>query len=273
MTPFPLPTRVQAVVLDWSGTLIDHGSRAPALVFTDLFRAAGIQVTEAEARIPMGQYKRDHIAGVLALPAVSARWQAAHGAPPSEADVDRLFADFNPRQIAITRQYATLIPGAREAVEAFRTRGMRIGSCTGYTASIMDVVVPAAAEQGLTVDSVTTPEEVPAGRPAPYMIYLTALKLGIYPLSAFVKIGDTVADIGEGRSAGAWTVGLAATGNEIGLDAEALAALPAAERESRLVAARRRLYEAGAHEVVNSLADVPALLATFDARLSAGERP
>ncbi|MCS7071742.1 MAG: phosphonoacetaldehyde hydrolase, partial [Anaerolinea sp.] len=196
---------LRAVVLDWSGTVIDHGSRAPALVFVELFRAAGVDITVDEARGPMGTYKRDHIAALLALPAVRARWEAVHGRPPAEADIDALFADFNPRQIAITQQYTDLIPGALDAVAALRARGLKIGTCTGYTRPIMDAIAPIAAQKGFQPDSITTPEEVPAGRPAPYMIYLTALKLAVYPLAALVKIGDTPVDIEEGLHAGAWT--------------------------------------------------------------------
>lgn len=264
---------LRAVVLDWSGTVIDHGSRAPALVFTELFRDAGVAITIDEARAPMGRYKRDHIAAILALPSVQARWESAHGRPPDDTDVDALFAAFNPRQVAITRQYADLIPGALDAVAAFRARGLKIGTCTGYTRAVMDEVVPAAAERGFIPDSVTTPEEVPAGRPSPYMIYLTALKLAVYPLAAVVKIGDTPTDIEEGRNAGAWSIGLARTGNELGLSVEEVAALPADERAARLERARARLQAAGAHFVVDSLADVPPLLDGIEARLVGGEKP
>jgi phosphonoacetaldehyde hydrolase len=264
---------LRAVVLDWSGTVIDHGSRAPALVFVDLFRAAGVAISVDEARGPMGTYKRDHIAALLGEPSIRARWEAAHGRAPTEADVDALFADFNPRQIAITRQYTELIPGALDAVAAFRARGLKIGTCTGYTRPIMDAVAPIAAGKGFTPDSITTPEEVPAGRPAPYMIYLTALKLAVYPLAALVKIGDTPVDIEEGLHAGVWTVGLARTGNELGLSADEVAALDPADRAARLERARARLGAAGAHYVVDSLADVPALLDDIEARLARGERP
>jgi phosphonoacetaldehyde hydrolase len=105
------------------------------------------------------------------------------------------------------------------------------------------------------------------------MIYLTALKLAVYPLAALVKIGDTPVDIEEGLHAGVWTVGLARTGNELGLSADEVAALDPADRAARLERARARLGAAGAHYVVDSLADVPALLDDIEARLARGERP
>jgi phosphonoacetaldehyde hydrolase len=88
-----------------------------------------------------------------------------------------------------------------------------------------------------------------------------------------VKVGDTVPDVGEGRSAGAWTVGVARTGSEVGLTAEGLAALPGPEQARRIARARQTLAAAGAHEVVESVADLPALIPELDARLARGERP
>lgn len=130
---------LRAVVFDWAGTLIDHGCRAPAAVFKAIFEEAGVPVTEAEARAPMGLPKRDHIQAVGNIPRVATAWREAHGRAFSEADVDALYKEFLPRQIDIVGQYADLIPGAAEAVAAARRRGLKIGSTTGYTRDIMDI--------------------------------------------------------------------------------------------------------------------------------------
>jgi len=92
-------------------------------------------------------------------------------------------------------------------------------------------------------------------------------------MHTMIKIGDTVSDIAEGLNAGMWTIGLARTGNLIGLTAEELAALPAAAQANRLDAARRQLREAGAHYVADAVADSIALVEAIDERLARGERP
>ena len=74
-------------------------------------------------------------------------------------------------------------------------------------------------------------------------------------------------------AAGMWTVGLAASGNEVGVDYAQWQALDPLAREQRLQGARQRLYQAGAHYVLDSLAELPALLGEIDARLARGERP
>ena len=93
--------KLQAVIFDWAGTLVDHGSRAPVAALQDVFAAAGVPVTVAEARHSMGIAKRDHIGAILALPRVANEWERKHGAAPLEADLDALYADFLPKQINV----------------------------------------------------------------------------------------------------------------------------------------------------------------------------
>ena len=86
------------------------------------------------------------------------------------------------------------------------------------------------------------------------------MDLGVWPLSRVIKVDDAEAGVAEGRAAGCLTVGLAASGNGIGLSAAALASLPAAERETRIAYAGKALYAAGADIVLETIATlVPAL--------------
>jgi phosphonoacetaldehyde hydrolase len=265
--------RLRAVVLDWAGTVIDFGSQAPVAAMVRAFRLHGIVLTAEEVRHAMGLLKREHIREVLKLPRVAAAWEAAHGAPPSDAVVERLFAEFQPQQLECLERYGDLIPGVVEAVAGMRKRGLKIGSTTGYTRQMLDRILPLAARQGYVPDADVTPDEVGEGRPAPLMCYLNAVRLRAWPLSRCVKIGDTPSDIAEGRNAGMWTIGVAATGNEVGLSLAEWESLPKEERETRLVWARARLREAGAHFVVDSVADCLPVLDEIEALQEPAEPP
>ena len=116
-------------------------------------------------------------------------------------------------------------------------------------------------------------KRVAEGRPAPWMALEAARRLDVYPMRCIMKIGDTVADVGEGLNAGMWSIAVCATGNEMGLDEDELAALPEAERHDRLAAIRAKFVAAGAHYVVDGVADVWPLVDEIDARLEEGERP
>jgi phosphonoacetaldehyde hydrolase len=105
------------------------------------------------------------------------------------------------------------------------------------------------------------------------MCYEIALRLKVFPLESFVKVGDTVADTEEGLNAGMWTVGVVRTGNMVGLTQAQFAALSPVEREMRLQAGRDRLLEAGTHYVIDSVSDFDPVFDEIDARLGRGERP
>ena len=272
MAPEP-SGRLRAVILDLAGTVVDYGSCAPAGVFIEVFKRRGVEITVAEARGPMGAHKRDHIAAVAAMPEVAARWPAAHGAAVSVADIDALYADLIPLQVACLPDFSDLIPGALEAIADFRGRALKVATTTGYNREMTDVVLREMRRQGLEPDVAICVDDVPAGRPEPWMALLAAMRLRAYPVSACAKVGDTVPDIAEGLNAGMWTVAVAATGNEFGLSLAEAAALPAPELEARLEAARARLTAAGAHYVVEAISDVPAILDEIEARLVRGERP
>lgn len=252
--------RFKAVVFDWAGTLVDFGSFAPMGAFVEAFARFGVEITVAQARGPMGMGKRDHIRTLINHPAVAAAWAAARGASPTEADVDAVYEVFVPMNEAVAARHATLVPGALEAVAALRVRGLRIGSTTGYTRSIMREVLPAAAAQGLTPDCVVCADEVPAGRPAPFGMYRCFLELGVYPPSSVIKVDDTEPGIGEGVAAGCVTVGVALSGNHAALAPDEVAALPPDELEALRERVTGVLQAAGADHVIDTVADLPALV-------------
>ena len=264
---------VKAVILDWAGTTMDYGCYAPAVVFIEVYRRRGIEITIEEAREPMGAHKKVHIRKVSQIPAVAKRWQRVHGRPCTEDDVEAMFKDFVPLQLACLADYADLIPGTLEALAKFRKRGLKIGSTTGYTGEMMTLLLAEAKARGYVPDSTLCATDVPAGRPEPWMCLRNAENLGIYPMEAIVKIGDTLPDIEEGLNAGMWTVGLAKTGNEVGLNEEEIAALPPQDLERRLARARKRMAQAGAHYVVDGIGDCDPILDDVDARLARGEKP
>lgn len=257
---------LQAVVLDWAGTTVDHGSLAPARTLQLLFAQNNIVLTDAEARRDMGLPKKDHVRAILWQPRVREAWHALLGRMSTEADVEVLYQQFMPLQFSCLAEYSTVIPGVVEAVHRFRRRGLKIGSTTGYTRAMLDLLVENSAKVGYRPDCSVSPEEVGAGRPHPFMIYESAVRLQVYPMAAIAKIGDTSPDIQEGLNAGTWAIGVAGTGNRIGLSHSDFHALPLPERESRLAEARAELQNAGAHYVVDSLAEVDAVLDDINAR-------
>jgi phosphonoacetaldehyde hydrolase len=251
---------------------VDYGSLAPARTLQRLFAGVHITLTESEIRRDMGLPKKEHIRGILSMSRVRDAWQELRGHIPSDADVDEMYKEFIPLQLSCLAEYSALVPGVVEAVQSFRQRGLKIGSTTGYTRAMLDLLVEKSSKEGYSPDYSVSPEEVGAGRPEPFMMYENAVRLQVYPLAAIAKIGDTPVDIREGLNAGAWSIGVAGTGNRIGLSMGDFHKLSEAERESRLAEARAELQNAGAHYVVATLAEIHLVLDDIDARLRSAIR-
>ncbi len=264
---------LKAILLDWAGTTMDYGCYAPAVVFVQVYERKGVPISVQEARMPMGAHKKVHIRKISQIESVRERWQQTHGRAPNEDDVDAMFQDFIPLQMNVLADYADLIPGTLEAIKEFRAHGLKIGSTTGYTREMMGLLQSEAAKRGYVPDSTVCATDVPEGRPAPFMCLQNMLNLQVYPPEAIVKVDDTLPGIEEGLNAGMWTIGLAKTGNEIGLNAQEIAILAPDDLKMKLQHASTRMAQAGAHYVVDGIWDVPMVLEEIGARLRRGERP
>jgi phosphonoacetaldehyde hydrolase len=260
-------TRLRAVVFDWAGTTVDHGSLAPVRTLQRVFEEFSVLVSEKEVRHDMGVAKRAHIAAILKTSRVSTEWRRLRGNMPAEADIDELYNRFIPLQFSCLAEYSSVISEVPGAVEAVRKRGLKIGATTGYTREMLDLLVEKAAAENYSPDCSLAPEDVGAGRPLPFMLYEIAVRLRVWPLSSVVKVGDTVADIKEGLNAGTWTVGVTRTGNTVGLGLPEWNALDPADQQSRLADARRTLEAAGAHFVIENLSELDQILNRIETRM------
>ncbi|KDM66491.1 phosphonoacetaldehyde hydrolase [Acidiphilium sp. JA12-A1] len=265
--------RITCVILDWAGTTVDFGCRAPVAAFTRTLAEAGIAIDEAAVRGPMGLEKRDHLCALLNLPAVNEQWHRRHGTAPDTTALDALYARFREIQLDVLDDHADPVPGLNGAIAALRATGLRIGSNSGYDRAMMRIVATAAARAGYAPDAVVASDEVARGRPFPDIAWRVAVALGAPAARCCAKVDDTPTGIAEGVNAGMWSIGVTDSGNEVGLSAAEWAALPAQEAAALRARAARRLHDAGAHLVIDSIAGLPAAIAALDARLAVGERP
>jgi phosphonoacetaldehyde hydrolase len=178
--------------------------------------------------------------------------------------VDRVYEVFVPMNEKVVADYAALVPGAAEAVAALRSKGLKIGSTTGYTRSIMENVLPVAAKQGYAPDNLVCADDLPEGRPGPLGMYKCFIDLVVHPPAAVIKVDDTEPGIGEGVAAGCLTVGVTLSGNYVGKTLDELSAMSEAEIAPLRDAAASKLLAAGADHVIDTIADLPALVDRLD---------
>ncbi|QKZ03997.1 phosphonoacetaldehyde hydrolase [Pseudomonas eucalypticola] len=267
------PHKTQAVILDWAGTVVDFGSFAPTQIFVEAFAEFDVQVSIEEARGPMGMGKWDHIRTLCDVPAISERYAKVFGRAPSDDDVTAIYERFMPLQIEKIATHSALIPGALDTIARLRNDGLKIGSCSGYPAVVMAKVVELARQNGYVADHVVATDEVPNGRPWPSQALANVIALGIDDVAACVKVDDTVPGILEGRRAGMWTVALVCSGNALGLTYEGYQALDATTLDSERTRIHRLFEGARPHYLIDTINQLPEVIADIDRRLAAGEMP
>ena len=267
--------KVKAVILDWSGTTADAYVLAPAVVFVDVFRKHGVEISMAEARGPMGLRKDLHIKALTEVPEIAARWEGVHGKRPGQEEVDAMFADFVPMQLACLREYTALLPGVAETTQRLQAEGLKIGSSTGFIRPMVDILEEDAKKQGYVPDASVAGDEVVNGaRPKPFMVYRNLDLLDVHPIQSVVKVDDTVSGVGEALEAGCWGVGIARYSNYMDIDSlEHEKSLPEAEMQRRLAFTRETLRKAGAHYIIDTIEELPAVVEDVNVRLARGEKP
>ena len=251
---------ITAVVFDWAGTTIDYGCFSPLRPFISAFGKHGLIVTTSEARGPMGKLKIDHVRELLSLPTVAKQFTQLHHREATEADVLAIYNDFEQQVFAGLAEFVVPLPNVIPTVEQLRSLGLKIGSTTGYTREMMEIVLPLAKQQGYSPDFCVTASEVKRGRPYPYMIYKNMLELDIADIKTVIKVGDTLSDIREGVNAGCISVGVIEGSSELGLSLAEFNALDAATKNREMKKVRFRMYGAGADYVIDNIAELPELI-------------
>lgn len=253
--------KFDGIIFDWAGTTVDYGCMAPVKAFIEAFEEYGITPTLEEVRKPMGMLKIDHVRTMLSMDRIAAEWKKQHGREWNEDDVNAVYRLSEHKILQIVENYADPKPYVVETVAKLREMGMKIGSTTGYTDEMMNLVVPNAEKAGYTPDCWYSPDSTDKmGRPYPYMIFRNMEQLKLGDVRRIMKVGDTVADIKEGKNAGAVSVGILEGSSVIGLSQEEYEALSETEKQTACEKAEKIYREAGADYVVKDIRGILELL-------------
>lgn len=261
---------VKLLVFDWAGTTVDYGCMAPLAVFEKIFEDKEIHLSKEEILKPMGMGKRDHIKTLLQTENATKQWKQVYGRMWTEEDIDEMFGSFNTKLLSVLKDYCEPIDGVIETIERLRNDGFYIGSTTGYTREMMDIVEVGAKKAGFAPDYVVTSEMTGYGRPYPYMMFENMKHFEVFPPECVVKVGDTTTDMKEGKNAGAWSVGLIEGSSAAGLSPEQAEKMATIEKEICFAEAEKKLKEAGADYVIRTMRDLPDVISKINRRL-AGE--
>jgi phosphonatase-like hydrolase len=188
--------QIELVVFDMAGTTV-HDADTVGIHLRDAVRATGVEVGTDDVNAVMGWPKPDAIRALLR--------DARGAASVDEREVDRVHRSFVSRMV---RHYATdpfvrEVAGTSHVFRWLKDRGIKVAVDTGFSRPIADAILTRMGwiERGL-VDVSVTSDEVQRGRPHPDLILLAMARAKVFHPSCVVKVGDTPADLQQGRAAG-----------------------------------------------------------------------
>ncbi|MGL5050791.1 MAG: phosphonoacetaldehyde hydrolase [Fusobacteriaceae bacterium] len=260
--------KIEAVIFDWAGTTVDYGCFAPLEVFIKIFKEEGIEITYEEARKPMGMLKIDHVKALLKMERINTLWKEKFLREWNEEDINKIYNRFEEVLFETLENFAEPVPGILELQKKLRENNIKIGTTTGYTKEMLDIVALKAEKYGYTPDFRITSTEVPAGRPYPYMIFRNMIALEVPDLKSIIKIGDTTIDMQEGKGIGVWTVGVLKGGSELGLSQKDVETMEASKLKKLMNLASERLYNAGADYVIDEIGDLDKIINIIEIKMN-----
>jgi phosphonatase-like hydrolase len=183
------------VVFDIAGTIIqDTGQVINA--FTAAFRKHAIQVTEAEVRTLHGASKREVFKRYI-----ERQFGPEH--PENTGRIDCAYGDF---RTILETTYATegvqAIAGAESTFGWLRDHDIKIGLNSGFYRKVTEIILRAVGWSEGVIDVVICGDEVPRGRPAPFMIFRAMEATGVIDVRRVMVVGDTPLDLLAGANAG-----------------------------------------------------------------------
>lgn len=221
---------IDFAVFDIAGTTVsdkDYVARA----FQKAFYNSNLTVTEAEVNPLMGYPKPVAIQMVLERQGVSF----------SEELIQKIHDDFVEDMVDFyeSSPYVQPMPDTEDVFLYLKEHGVKIGLNTGFSKSIAEVIVKRFQwiERGL-IDDFICSDQVKKGRPFRYMINELMKRNNIGNDAIIMKVGDTVADILEGKNAGCKYVIAVTTG----------------------AASREDLEQYSPTHIISSLSEIPSIL-------------
>jgi phosphonatase-like hydrolase len=183
------------IVFDIAGTLLDDGGAV-----LDAFRMAlakvGIEPEADDLNAVRGANK------LQVFRSFAARWLGA--GPEAVRAAQEGLATFN-EELAIRLRDGEMdfVPGLPETFQHLRDAGLQLASNSGFNRQIADAVLARLRRHAGTLDADVCGDDVPEGRPAPYMIFLAMERSGVHDARSVVVVGDTPLDLQAGTNAGA----------------------------------------------------------------------
>lgn len=185
----------QLVVFDLAGTLLDDGG-AVLDAFRAALLAAGIAADAGDLNAVRGANK------LQVFRQFAAR---SFGAGPQAVQAAHEGLTVFNEELAIRLRDGAMdfVPGVPQVFQSLRDAGLKIATNSGFNRQIAEAVLVRLRRHAGAVDADVCGDDVPEGRPAPFMIFLAMERAAVHDCRSVVVVGDTPLDLRAGTNAGA----------------------------------------------------------------------
>ena len=258
---------IKACIFDLGGTIVDKYSLSPLLSLQKAYSLKKLYVPNKLIIKDMGKHKFEHIRELCNENLINTQFRIHNDRDISTIDMESIFNDFNDIQIQYMNMNLNIIPETSSIIHYLRQNDIKVGITTGFNNVQMNIAVDKLRYNHIIIDSAVSSEF--SSRPLPHMIRKNMNNLQIEDPKQVIKIDDTCVGIQEGINAGCYTVGVARW--SVNMDMFSLDTLTKeAFTEAcfnhtdiinhKLIESRRRLKEAGADFVIDTLDELPSII-------------
>ncbi len=185
---------IELVVFDMAGTTVSEGG-AVYRALRDTLAANGLEVTDEAIHQVKGTDKREALRTLIEQ---SPLWENLL------PGLDAIHEDFVERMLAFYRHEPSVseMPGTSATFRQLKQHKIKVALNTGFSRDIAQTLIDRLGwERDGLLDASVTSDEVPRGRPHPFMIRRLMQQCGISESRHVAKVGDAPADLLEGANA------------------------------------------------------------------------
>ena len=197
MPSAPIPPPPELVVCDLAGTTVRDRGEVPA-AFEAALSEAGLSFDPADVVAWRGASKREVVGRLLA---------GQEGG--TAAGVEQIYGRFRALLLERLAGAAPLsLPGVHETLARLKADGIGVAVTTGFDREVVEAILAGVSWAGL-LDAWVCGDDVPRGRPAPFMIFRAMERCGVEDVRRVAVVGDTRLDLEAAWNAGAgWRIGV-----------------------------------------------------------------
>jgi phosphonoacetaldehyde hydrolase len=259
--------KIKGIIFDTVGVLVDCGCLHHNKAIANIFKMRNIELKESLIRNFNGLTLKDQLKKIVTDRRVLNDWKKIYGNKPNDEDLAMLLQDLINRIAASIPEKDYIIDSYKKKFNKLNNKGYKIALTCEYPPALASLIFDKLQKDGFKFSQSITINDTMVGAPFPWMCYMSAIKLNVFPLNAIIRVGDSPYNIEEGINANMWTAGVVNTGNLIGLSKDEMRRKGVDKLHKKVKSAYKKFKKKGAHYVIDSINDISWVIDDINSNL------